>query len=89
MKRNQWRRRTLTMELTIVLLCLFIWPAASMATDHTQDELIRKIENIAEDEYRKHSYKWTDYEKQFTRNMSEKEFVAYCITTARYENCPV
>jgi hypothetical protein len=57
-----------------------------MATDHTQDDLIRKIAKIARDEYRKHSHKWTDYEKQFTRNMSEKEFVAYCITTAKYEH---
>jgi hypothetical protein len=74
------------MELTFALLCLFIGPVSSMATDRAQDELIRKIAKIARDEYRKLTYKWTDYEKQLTHNMSEKEFVAYCITTARYEH---
>ena len=86
MNANYYVRRNLAAGLAIALLCLLIWPASSMATDHTPDELIRKIERIAKDEYRKHASKWTDYEKQFTREMSEQEFVAYCITTAKYEH---
>jgi len=86
MKENHRLKRTLAVELAVAVLCLFIGPLNSIAAVHTQDALIRKIAKIAKDEYRKHSYKWTDYEKQFTHNMSEKEFVAYCITTARYEH---
>ena len=86
MKGNHHLKRNLVVELTFALLCLFIAPVNSMATDHGQDELMRKIAKIAKDEYRKLTYKWTDYEKQLTRNMSEKEFVAYCVTTAKYEH---
>ena len=86
MNANYQLIRNLGAKLAIALLCLFTCPATSMATDHTQDELIRKIEEIAKDEYRKHASKWTDYEKQFTREMTEREFAAYCVTTAEYEH---
>ena len=86
MKENHRLKLALAVELAIAVLCLFIGPLNAIAADHTQDALIRRIAKIAKDEYRKHSYKWTDYEKQFTRKMSEDEFVVYCIATARYEH---
>lgn len=61
-------------------------PSTVTATDKTQAKLIDTIVQIAKDEYHKHSYKWTDYEKQFTLNMSEDEFAAFCIGVARYEH---
>jgi hypothetical protein len=60
--------------------------STAMATDKVQDELTATIVRIAKDEYHKHSYKWTDYEKQLTLNMSEDEFAAFCIGVARYEH---
>ena len=80
------RRVILTITAMIESVGLFILPSASMASDKTQDDLIYTIVKIAKDEYHKHSYKWTGYEKQFTRNMSEDKFAVYCIGIARYEH---
>ncbi len=81
-----WRKYILMITAAIELISLLMGPSTAMATDKTQDVLIDTIVQIAKDEYHKHSYKWTDYEKQFTLNMSEDEFVAFCIGTARYEH---
>ena len=86
MRTNTGRRFILTITATIELISLLILPPASMATDKTQDDLIYTLAKIAKEEYHKHSYKWTEYEKQFTRNMSEDEFAAYCIGIAKYEH---
>ena len=80
------RRIILAITATIELIGLLILPPASMATDKTQDDLIYTIAKIAKEEYHKHSYKWTEYEKQFTRNMSEDKFAVYCIGIAKYEH---
>ena len=80
------RRFILTITAAIQLIGLLILPSASMAADKTQDDLISTIVKIARDEYRKHSWKWTEYEKQFTRYMSEDKFAFYCIGIARYEH---
>ena len=80
------RRFILIITATIELIGLLILPSGSMATDKTQDDLIFTIAKIAKEEYHKHSYKWTEYEKQFTRNMSEDKFAVYCIGIARYEH---
>ncbi len=61
-------------------------PSSTMATDMDPNVLTDTIVRIAKDEYHKHSFKWTDYEKQFTLNMSEDEFAAFCIGIARYEH---
>ena len=80
------RRIILTISAMIELMGFLIFPSASTASDKTQDDLIYTIVKIAKNEYHKHSYKWTEYEKQFTRNMSEDKFAVYCIGIARYEH---
>jgi len=80
------RRFIPAITAAIELIGLLILPPASMAADKTQDDLIHTIVKIAKDEYHKHSHKWTAYEKQFTRNMSEDIFADYCIGIARYEH---
>lgn len=80
------RRFIPTITAAIQLTGLLIWPSALMAADKIQDDLIYTIVKVAKDEYHKHSRKWTAYEKQFTRNMSEDKFALYCIGIARYEH---
>ena len=70
----------------IALMGLLVGPSTTAATDKAQDELTDIIVQIAKEEYHKHSYKWTDYEKQFTRNMSADQFAAFCIGVARFEH---
>ncbi|CAB1057113.1 hypothetical protein D1BOALGB6SA_1852 [Olavius sp. associated proteobacterium Delta 1] len=76
----------LMITAAIAFISLLMGTSTALAGAKTQDELINTIIQIAKDEYHKHSYKWTDYEKQFTLNMSEDEFAAFCIGTARYEH---
>ena len=82
----QWRKYILMITAAIELISFLMGPATATATDKIKEELTGVIVQIAKDEYHKHSYKWTDYEKQFTLNMSEDEFAAFCIGTARYEH---
>ena len=82
----RWCNCILLITAGIVLICLLVGPSASTATDKTQDELTDIIVQIAKEEYHKHSHKWTDYEKQFTRNMSADQFAAFCIGVARFEH---
>jgi hypothetical protein len=82
----RWYNCILLVKAGIAIICLLIGPSTATATDKTQDELTDIIVQIAKDEYHKHSYKWTDYEKQFTRNMSADQFAAFCIGVARFEH---
>ncbi len=82
----RWRKCILLITAGIALSCLLLGPSTATATDKTQDELTDIIVQIAKDEYHKHSYKWTDYEKQFTLNMTVEEFAAFCIGIARFEH---
>ena len=79
-------RFILAISAAIELMGLLILPSVSMANDKFQADLIHTIAKIAKEEYRKHSHKWTKYEKQFTRNMSEDKFAVFCIGIARYEH---
>jgi hypothetical protein len=79
-------RFILAISAAIELIGLLILPSVSMANDKSQADLIHTISKIAKEEYRKHSHKWTKYEKQFTRNMSEDKFAVFCIGIARYEH---
>jgi hypothetical protein len=81
-----WRKYTLMISAVMNLISLLVGPSAAMATDKAQNELINTIVQIAKDEYHKHSYKWTDYEKRFTLTISEDQFAAFCIGIARYEH---
>ena len=82
----RWCKRIFLITAGIASICLLIGPATATATDKTHDDLTDTIVKIAKEEYHKHSYKWTDYEKQFTRNMSVDEFAAFCIGVARFEH---
>ena len=86
MRINRWRRCILLITAGIGLICLLMGPSTAAANDKTQDELTDIIVQIAKEEYHKHSYKWTNYEKQFTRNMSADQFAAFCIGIARFEH---
>jgi len=81
-----WHKSILLITAGIALICLLMGPLSATAADKTQDELTDIIVQIAKDEYHKHSYKWTDYEKQFTLNMSADQFAAFCIGIARFEH---
>ena len=82
----RWRKRIFLITAGIASICLLLAPSSATAADKTQDDLTDTIIKIAKEEYHKHSYKWTDYEKQLTRNMSVDEFAAYCIGVARFEH---
>ena len=86
MKTTRWRKCIVLITAGIAVVCLLIGPSTATATDKTHDDLTNTIVKIAKQEYHKHSYKWTDYEKQFTRNMSVDEFAAFCIGVARFEH---
>lgn len=81
-----WRNCILMITAMIGLISLLTGLSTAMASDKTHDELTDTIIQIAKDEYHKHSYKWTDYEKQITLNMSGDEFAAFCIGVARFEH---
>jgi len=82
----RWCKRIFSITAGIASICLLMGPATATATDKAHDDLTDTIVKIAKEEYHKHSYKWTDYEKQFTRNMSVDEFAAFCIGVARFEH---
>jgi len=86
LKTTRWRKCIVLITAGIAVVCLLIGPSTATATDKTHDDLTNTIVKIAKEEYHKHSYKWTDYEKQFTRNMSVDEFAAFCIGVARFEH---
>jgi hypothetical protein len=81
-----WCKHIFLISAGLALICLLIGPSTATATDKTQDDLTDIIIKIAKEEYHKHSYKWTDYEKQFTLNMTVNEFAAFCIGVARFEH---
>lgn len=81
-----WCKCILLIMAGIALIYLLIGPSTATATDKTQDDLTAAIVQIAKEEYHKHTFKWTDYEKQFTLNMTEDEFAAFCIGVARFEH---
>jgi len=82
----RWCKRILLLTAGIASIFLLLGPSTATATDKTDDDVTDTIIQIAKEEYHKHSYKWTDYEKQFTRNMSVDEFAAFCIGVARFEH---
>lgn len=82
----RWRRRKFLITAEIALICILLGAPTATASDKAHDDLTDTIAKIAKEEYHKHSYKWTDYEKQFTRNMSVDEFAAFCIGVARFEH---
>ena len=81
-----WCNCILLITTGVASICLLAAPPSTTATDTPQDELTNTIVKIAKEEYHKHTYKWTDYEKQFTRNMSADQFAALCIGIARFEH---